>query len=82
MRRALHLNDLQAHEAANAMIDMDHQVSGVQRCQFRDEIAGFLLALAAAHQPVTENVLLRNYRQIVGFKTGFQSKHDNGNHVL
>ena len=35
MRRALHLDGLEALEAADAVIDMDDEIAGRQRCAAR-----------------------------------------------
>ena len=44
MRRALHVDDLQAFEAADPVLDMHHQVAGGQALQLGDEIGCLAMA--------------------------------------
>ena len=83
MRCALHLDGLQPFEAADAMIDVHHQVTRRQRRELADEVRSLLVAPSAAHHAVAENVLLGDDGEIVGLEAFFQSQHDQtGNRLV
>ncbi len=54
----------QAVIAPNAVIGMNHQIAGCQRCQFGEEGVGALLALGPPYETVAEHVLFGQYRDI------------------
>src|SRR5690606_18121624 len=64
----------QSDEAADAVIGVNHNVTGRKRRGFGDEIGRPALT-RAAHQPVAKNILLGNDNQIIGFEPGFQWQH-------
>ena len=69
MRRALHLDGLQALEAADAVIDMHDEIAGRERRKFGDEVGGLARLAAAADQAVAENVLLGDDGEVGGLET-------------
>ena len=75
VRRARRLDGLQADEAADAVIDMHHEVAGIEAGDLGDEIFRPLRGAAAAHQPVAQNVLLGDDREVVGLEAGFEAEH-------
>jgi len=56
MRRAADLDSLQANEAADAVIDVHHQITGGQTGGLGDEIIGTAHGASRPHQTVTEDV--------------------------
>ena len=75
VRRAARLDGLQADETADAVIDMHHEIAGIEAGDLGDEIFRPLRGAAAAHQPVAEDVLLGDDREIVGLEAGFEPEH-------
>ena len=73
MRRARRLDGLQALEAADAVIDMHHEIARRERRDLGQEILRPLGLALLAHQPVAEDVLLADDREIAGLEAGFQS---------
>ena len=76
MRRALHLDGLQALEAADAVIDVDDEIARRERRQLADEVRGLLVAPAAPHHAVAENVLLGDDGEIIGLEAFLEPQHD------
>ena len=74
MRRATGLDDLEAKEAADAVIDMDHEVSSRKARGLGQGVRGLLLALGA-QDAFAENVLLGEDQQVLGLEAGFQRQH-------
>ena len=64
VRRAGRLDRLQADEAADAVVDVDDEIARRQRRGFGEHVLGAALALDAPDQPVAENVLLADDREI------------------
>ena len=58
MRRAGDLQRLQADEAADAMLDVHHQIARGEAGDFGNEIIQLAGRFARPHQPVAQNVLL------------------------
>ena len=58
--------------APDAVIDMHHQVTRAERLRLGQEIFGPAAFLRRADQPVTQNILFGNHRQIRGFEPMFQ----------
>ena len=72
--RASRLDRLQPDEAADAMVDVDHEVAGRQTRQLGDEIVGALRRLARPHQAVAEDVLLDDDRGVGGLEARLQAE--------
>ena len=81
VRRALHLDGLQALEAPDAVVHMHHQVAGGDGGQFGNEIARPLGPARAADEAVAQDVLFGDDRQIGGLEAGFQPQHHRCHHV-
>ena len=75
MRRAGDIERLQPDEAADAVLDMDHEIAGGEARHLRDEIVELSGGLARPHQPVAENVLLADDGDIVGLEAGLHAEH-------
>ena len=75
VRRAGGFDGAQADEAADAVVDMDDEIAGGQTRHLGDEIVGALGLPAAAHQPLAQNVLFGDQRDIGGLETGFDAEH-------
>ncbi len=73
MRDAERFDRLQADEAADAVIDMDDEVAGGQACQFGDEVLRAALLALRTREPIAENVLLGDDRDIGGLEACFNS---------
>ena len=58
MGRACGLDGLEAHEAPDAVIDMDHEIACAQRARLQEEILRALGFAALVDEPVAQNVLL------------------------
>ena len=82
MRRAANLDRLQTDEAADAVIDVHHQIAGGQAGRFGNEIVGAPHGAARPHQPVAENILLADNRRFVGLEAGFDAEHRQRHGVL
>ncbi len=80
VRRAGDVERLQPDKAANAMLDMDHEIAGGKARDFRDEIVELAARPARPHQPVAENVLLGDDGDLVGLEAGLHADH--GQHGL
>ena len=59
VRRARRLDGAQAHEAADAVIDVDDQIAGGKARHLGDEIFRPFRRPARPHQPLAQNILLR-----------------------
>ncbi len=66
---------LQAHEAADAVVDVDHEISGCQGRHLLQEVLGAPLLLAAAHQTVAEDVLFADHCEIAGRESLFEPQN-------
>jgi hypothetical protein len=75
MRRARRLDRAQADELADAVLGMHHITALVEPGDFRDVIGAAALALGAAHQPVTQHVLLADDDQIIDLETAFYGQN-------
>ena len=75
VRRAGDFQRLQADIAANAVLDMDHEIAGRKRRDLGDEILDLAARLACAHETVAENVLLGDEREALGLETGLETDH-------
>ena len=75
VRRAGSGDRLQAGEAADAVIDMHHQIAGRETGGLGDEILRPAAGAARAHQAVAENVLLADDSHVVGLDTGLDAEH-------
>ena len=62
-------------KAADAVIDVDHEVAGRQRGDFGEEIGARFSAAAAAREAVAQNILLADDRGIAGDETRLQPDH-------
>ena len=80
MRRAGDFQRLQADEAADAVLDMHHEIAGGETRDFRDEIVELAARFARPHQAVAEDVLLADDGDVVGLETGLHADH--GQHGL
>ena len=69
------LDVLQPDETANAVIDMHHQVAGVEARHLGDEILGALGGSPRPHQAVAEDVLLADQRNVAGLEAAFEAQH-------
>ena len=58
VRRARRLDRLQAHESADAVLDVDDEIASGQRRHFGDEIGLRRAPPLRPHEPIAENVLL------------------------
>ena len=75
VRRARRLDGAQADEAADAVIDVDDEIAGGQARHLGDEIFRALGLPARPHQPLAENVLLADHRDVCGFESGLDAEH-------
>ena len=75
MRRAGDFQRLQADKAADAVLDMNHEIAGGEARDFGDEVVELAACLARPHQPVAEDVLLADDGDIVGLEAGFHADH-------
>ena len=76
MRRAIGLDRLQPGEAANSVIDMDDDIARRERADFAQEILSAARRLAASpEQPVAQNVLLGDDREILRLKPLLDADH-------
>ena len=78
MRRAQRLDGFEALEAADAVLDVDDEIANRKRGSFRQNIACLLLFPARADEPITENVLLGDDRQIASFNAMLEPQHHEG----
>ena len=76
MRRALHLDGLQALEAADAVVHMDDEIAGCKRREFADEVRRLLVAPAPAHHAVAQNVLLGDDGEIIRLEAFLEAQHE------
>ena len=74
MRRLLDLQGLQAFVAADAVIDVDHEVAGRERRRLGQEVLR-PPAPARPRQPVAQDVGLGDDRQVVGLEPRLQRQH-------
>ena len=65
----------QPGEAADAVIDMDDKIAGGKARHLGDEIFRALGGTPRANEPLAENVLFGDQRDVGGFETGIQPKH-------
>ena len=75
VRRAGGLDGAQADEAADAVIDVDDEVAGGEARHLGDEILRALRLPARAHQPLAQNVLLGDERDVGGLEAGIEAEH-------
>ena len=75
VRRAGGLDGAQAAEAADAVIDVDHEIAGGEARHLGDEILRALGLAAAAHQPLAQNVFFGDQRDVGGLEAGFEAEH-------
>ncbi len=75
VRRAGRLDGLQADEAPDAVIDMHHEVAGIEARHLGDEVLRPLRGAAAAHKAVAQNVLLGDDREVRRLEAGFEAEH-------
>ena len=74
--RALHLDGLEALEAADAVIDMDDEIAGRKRRKFGEEIAGLAVLPRLADQAVAEDILLGDDGEVAGLEALLDAQHD------
>ena len=75
VRRALHVEGLEALITRDPVIDVHHQIARGQRRRLRQEV-GRPATLAGPGQPVTQNVGFRDHRQVIGLKAVIQRQDD------
>jgi hypothetical protein len=75
MRRAGHLEGLQADKTADAMLDMDHEIARGQARDFGNKVVELAAGLARPHQPVAEDILLADDGDVFGLKAGFHADY-------
>src|SRR5436305_1384757 len=80
MRRARYFECLQSNEAADTVLDMNHEIAAVQARDFGDEVVELPRRLAWPHQPIAENILLADEGDAVGLEAGLHAQH--GQHGL
>ena len=76
MRCTLHLDGLQALEAADAVIDVDDEIAGRQCREFGNEVRGLLGLAAAADETVAQNILFGDDDEVIGLEAFFDSQND------
>src|SRR5207248_10277731 len=64
----------QADETADAVLDVDDEISAREARDFGDEVVELAARLARPHQPVAEDVLFADDGDIVGLETGFHAE--------
>ena len=74
MRRAGHVERHQTVVAADAVIDMDHQIALGDGGRFAEELFGATALLGRTHQPVTQDVLLADHRHARGAEPVFEAE--------
>src|ERR1051325_5666329 len=74
MRRTRGLDGLQAGEAPDTVIDVHHEVARVEAGALGDEVLRPLGGAAPPHQPVAEDVLLGDDREIGSLEAGFEAE--------
>ena len=67
-------DNLQSFEPSHPVIHMDHQIARAQALGFGEEIVGPFALFRAAHQTITQNILLGDHQEIIGFKAMFQRR--------
>ena len=75
VRRARRLDRLQADEAADAVIDVNHEIARAQRGGLGEHVLRAPLALGLPDQPVAENVLLADDGEIGGLEPVLERHH-------
>ena len=73
MRRAADLDRLQADEAADAVLDMDHEIAGREAGDFGDEVVELAASLARPYQAIPEDVLFADDGEFIGLETAFHA---------
>ena len=69
------LDGAQPDEAADAVIDVDHEIAGREAGDLGDEILRLAGAAARPHQAIAENVLLADEGGLGGLETAFEPEH-------
>jgi len=69
VRRARRLDRLQPGEPSDAMIDMDDDIAHCQRTNLGQKVLGAASLAAAAEEPVAQNILLCDEREILRLET-------------
>ena len=69
VRRAGRLDRLQADEAPDAVVDVDDEIARRERARFGQHVLRAALALRLANEPVAENVLFADDREIGRLRT-------------
>ena len=75
VRRARGLDIHQADEAANAMVDMHHEIAGREARDLGDEVLGAPRRAPRPHQPVAQDVLFADHGELGGLEAGLEAKH-------
>ena len=75
VRRTGDVERLQTDKAADAVLDMDHEIAGGKARDLRDEIVELAARPARPHQPVAENVLLADDGDLVSLEAGLHADH-------
>ena len=75
VRRAGSLDRAQAGKAADAVIDVDDEIAGGKARHFGDEILRALRRPPRPDEPLAENVLFGDQRDVGGLEAGFQPEH-------
>src|SRR5260370_35988246 len=75
VRRARYFERLQADKTADAMFDMNHEIAGRKTGDLGDEIVELAACLPWPHQPVAEDVLFADDRDMVGLEPRFHAEY-------
>ncbi len=75
VRRTGRFDRAQSGKAADAVIDVDDEIAGGKAGHFGNEILSTLGWPARANEPLAENVLFGNKRDIGGLEAGFEAEH-------
>ena len=75
VRRAERGDRLQTGEAADAVVSMDDEIADREARRFGQHIGGAALTLFLPDEPIAENVLLGDHREVRGFEALLDAEH-------
>src|SRR5262249_58280890 len=78
MRRARRLDGAQPREAADAVVNVDHEIPGRKARHLGDETVRSPRGTARPHQAIAQDVLLADHGGIGGFRRGAPGRETQG----
>ena len=82
VRRARRLDRAQAHEPADAVIDVHHEILGGKARHLGDKVLRPPRGAARPHQAIAQDVLLADHRHVGGLEPGLEPQHSERNLML